>query len=93
MAKKRASPDGRLIAYCYRTGLIEFGYAVPKGCLTIAKSIREDVLRSVVSGNARHAYPPSTDLLVPGIPEAPDDHAAVKAICDFSERIKGRMEL
>jgi hypothetical protein len=81
-------------AYCYASGLIEFGRKVPDGALPFASGPAK-ALRSFVEPLARHGYKtrrvrgrptkiPGTDcLLVPGIPEAPDQDKALDALHAF----------
>ena len=70
-------------AHAWRTGLIVFrrkGRPCPAGALPLP-----DVHRSVIEARARHAYDNKT-LLVPGVPEAANDAAALEAFeafCDF----------
>lgn len=78
-------------AYCYASGLIEFGRKRPDGALPIARGPASQ-LREFVDAKARHGYRtrkvsgrvtkiPGTDcLLVPGIPEAPDQSAGLDAL-------------
>lgn len=59
-------------AYCYASGLIEFGALTPPGAIQIASG-REATLRRVIGVLARHGYGASEGcLLVPGVPEAPE---------------------
>ena len=89
-------------AFCYATGLINFGDVVPKGALPIARGPDAD-LRRFVNNFARHGYKtkkdalgrprkiPGTDcLLVPGLPEAPDQPAAVDKLMDWLKWIGPR---
>lgn len=81
-------------AYCYATGLIHFGRSVPDGALEIARG-QARPLRAFIEVRSRHGYRtrkvkgrlqkiPGTDtLLVPGIPEAPNQHAALDALRGF----------
>lgn len=81
-------------AFCYASGLIEFGRKVPDGALPIARGPAK-VLRDFIEGVARHGYQsavvqgrptkvPGTDhLLVPGVPEAPNDLAKIDALQAF----------
>jgi hypothetical protein len=81
-------------AFCYASGLIEFGRAVPDGALPIAHGPSR-ALRDFIETQARHGYrtrkvrgrptkiPGSETLLVPGIPEAPDQFAALDALHGF----------
>jgi len=78
-------------AFCYATGLIEFGTRVPKGALIIARG-PEKQLRDYIETMARHGYrtrfvrgrrtkvPGSDTLLVPGVPEAVDQRAGLDAL-------------
>jgi len=69
-------------AYCFASGQIEFGARIPEGALPVAKGPRK-VLVDYLNGVARHAYDRET-LLVPGIPEAPDQGAALDALKRFT---------
>lgn len=81
-------------AFCYASGLIEFGRNMPDGALPIARGPAK-VLRPFIEGVSRHGYqtevvqgrptkvPGTEHLLVPGIPEAPDDNAKVDALQAF----------
>ncbi|MDO8776576.1 MAG: hypothetical protein Q7K57_49260 [Burkholderiaceae bacterium] len=61
-----------IYAYCWQTGLIDFGPVIPEGALGFAKGL-EMPLRQVVSTLARHGQGRSDGkLLVPGVPEAPE---------------------
>jgi hypothetical protein len=74
-------------AYCYPSGLIEFGSRIPKGATVIArgpeKELREFIganARQGVIGGRRRKVPGTSNLLVPGIPEATDRWAAGSAL-------------
>lgn len=56
-----------ITAYCWASGLIEFGNTLPEGALPIVTG-NEKQVHDEVTVMARHAY--NGDLLVPGIPEA-----------------------
>ena len=67
-------------AHVWRTGEIVFrskGRACPEGALPLP-----DVPRSLIEVRARRGYDGKT-LLVPGIPEARTDEAAMKALDAF----------
>ncbi len=78
-------------AYCFASGLIEFGSRIPKGALIIARGPEKE-LRDFIGCKARHGYRTrkvngrptkirgSDTLLVPGVPEAGDQHAALDAL-------------
>ncbi len=78
-------------AYCYPSGLIEFGNRIPKGSIIIARGPEKE-LRDFIAAKARHGYltrrpsgrpakiPGTENLLVPGLPEAPNQHEALNAL-------------
>lgn len=70
-----------LYSYCYRSGEIEFGDHVPDGALPVLHG-RPAHVRRTVSVRARLAHDGET-LLVPGVPEAVDDDAAIAAYQRF----------
>jgi hypothetical protein len=88
-------------AYCYASGLIEFGRRIPKGAIVIARG-PEKTLRDFIEVNARHGYRtkmiggrrariPGTDtLLVPGVPEAENQWDAGTALKNWSKWIAVR---
>lgn len=77
-------------AYCYASGEIEFGRNVPEGALLIAKAPVK-ILRPIIEVVARHAYD-GTTLLVPGIPEAPDQNVGIDALRRFREQVRIRLD-
>lgn len=81
----------RLYATADRTGVIEFERIadVDGGAITFASGPARQ-LRELVEVNARHSYDGVT-LLVPGIPEAPTDEEALKALRRFRELIELRL--
>ncbi len=57
-------------AYCWASGLIQFGHKKPEGAIVFAKGPAKP-LREVVEVLARHGQGNSKgQLLVPGVPEA-----------------------
>lgn len=56
------------IAFCWASGLIQFGDQVPEGAIEIARG-DDQVVRENLVTNSRHAYD-NVSLLVPGVPEA-----------------------
>lgn len=78
--------------------MIEFGRKLPDGALPIASGPAK-TLREFVDSRARHGYrtrlvngrptkiPGTETLLVPGIPEAPDQSAAGDALFAFRQWI------
>lgn len=71
----------KIYAYCYASGLIEFGERVPDGALPVFEG-EEGYVRKLIEVTARHAYD-GVSLLVPGVPEAPEQMAAVDALIRF----------
>jgi hypothetical protein len=69
-------------AFCYASGLIEFGDQLPDGAFPIASGPPE-TLRNFISAKAG-------DLLVPGIPEADCALARVDALIGFRKAINDR---
>lgn len=69
-------------AYCFASGQIEFGEKIPSGALPIARGPKKPLMEWL-DGVSRHAYDGET-LLVPGIPEAPDQSAALDALKRFT---------
>jgi hypothetical protein len=87
-------------AYCFASGEIEFtAGGLPSGALPIARG-PEKKLKDWIDGNARHGYktrlidgrptkiPGSDNLLVPGIPEASDQHEGLDALYRFCKFIR-----
>ncbi|EOG3201322.1 host nuclease inhibitor protein [Salmonella enterica] len=80
--------NSTITAYCWASGLIEFGNTLPEGALPIVTGSEKQV-RDEVTVMARHAY--SGDLLVPGIPEAASQDEAREALERFSRVIQERL--
>ncbi|EAB8209724.1 host nuclease inhibitor protein [Salmonella enterica] len=78
-----------ITAYCWASGLIEFGNTLPEGALPIVTGNEKNV-RDVVGVLARHAY--NGDLLVPGIPETANQNEAREALERFSRVIQERLK-
>jgi hypothetical protein len=70
----------RFFAYCWRTGVIEFGSRVPEGARVLDRGGEQSVRRRA-EAHARHGY--RGELLVPGVPEADTDIAALEACQRF----------
>lgn len=68
-------------AYCWASGLIGFSRYLPKGALPIAHSRSSKTLQHLIEANARHGW--SGQLLVPGVPEAPNQVEALEALERF----------
>ncbi len=78
-----------LQAYCFASGEIGFGPAVPDGALPIAYGPAADIDRAI-AGTARLAYDNET-WLVPGIPEADNDDDRLSALKAFIWRASCRV--
>ena len=74
-----------VFAWCWQSGLIEFGRVVPEGALRFATGL--DVkLQELVGVLARHGLGKSKGkLLVPGIPEAASGTAKVDALIEWTK--------
>lgn len=71
-----------IIAWCWASGLIEFGLEadMPQGSIKIAEG-QERALRYAIAAAARHGRGANEGkLLVPGVPEAPSQVAAADAL-------------
>lgn len=72
-----------MVAFCWASGLIEFGEVVPEGAIKIAHGPKAN-LKAAVEVLARHGYGASEGkLLVPGIPKATNQRAAGDALAGF----------
>lgn len=71
---------------CWRSGEAEIVSRAPVGSATLMTGPRSR-LEKLLSVHARHAYDGKT-LLVPGLPEAGDDDAAVRAVRLFQLRLE-----
>ena len=77
----------KTIAFCNRSGVIGFTSAsLPFGALPIGSGDDAEI-RALVSARCRLAYDNSA-LLVPGVPEAEDDDAALTALLEFAADIR-----
>ncbi len=75
-----------MVAYCWASGLIEFGESVPDGAIPVAHGPKAD-LKYEIQVMARHGKGESSGkLIVPGIPEADDQRAAGDALERFLVR-------
>lgn len=79
----------KIYAICDRRGVIEFADAVEEGMLPVARGYPRQ-LRELIDATSRHAYDGET-LLVPGIPEAEDDDAALDALLAYRRWIEARV--
>lgn len=73
-------------AFCWRSGLIQFGRKVPEGAILVAEGPSKE-LRDLICATSRHAYN-GKDLLIPGVPEADTDETAADALERFIDWIK-----
>ncbi|EJM3830913.1 host nuclease inhibitor protein [Salmonella enterica] len=76
------------IAYCWASGLIEFGETLPEGALPII-TINSQAERETVEVLARLSY--DNQLLVPGIPEAENMDEYREALVKFCHRVRERV--
>lgn len=87
--------DSKWYAWCWRSGLIEFGNKLPDGHddpqggpIVFASGPRR-ALMTRVGVVARHGHAAGS-LLVPGVPEAAGDEEAFKALIDWLDWCKQR---
>ena len=80
-------------AYCYPSGLIDFGDKIPAGATVIARG-PEKALRDFIAAKARRVVggrragvPGTGNLLVPGIPKADSALAATQALDTWAKWI------
>ncbi|PZU89095.1 MAG: hypothetical protein DI527_16305 [Chelatococcus sp.] len=71
---------------CWRSGEAEIVSRARDGAITLMTGPRARLSR-LLSAHARHAYD-GTTLLVPGLPEAEDDNAALAAAVAFQTRLE-----
>lgn len=77
------------VVFCWRTGVIGFSRRVPKGALPLVSGpLRR--LRNITLAIARHAHDGKT-LLVPGVPEADTNLAALQAARRFKDELRKRL--
>ena len=75
----------KITAYAWASGLIEFGQTLPNGALPIITG-EENRIRDLIDINARHSRS-GNELLVPGVPEASNQHEGCKALMRFTDLI------
>lgn len=78
----------KLKVYCWQSGHLEFGTAAPEGTITIA-TVRNKAERAKVEVCCRHSRH-NDDLLIPGIPEAESEEAAIDALVIFCQQLRQR---
>ena len=76
-------------AFVYRSGLVGMAESTPDTALEVGAA-PEAILKPIVEVVSRHAYK-GEDFLCPGVPEAPNDDAALDAVIDFRKQIKMRI--
>lgn len=74
----------QITAYCWRSGLIQFGEAVPDGAMPIAAGPEKE-LREVVDIHATHGWDKA--LRVGGVPTAMNENEALIVLEDFQNRV------
>jgi hypothetical protein len=85
-----ATADPTWHAWCWATGLIEFGDVIPEDACHFASGPRR-ALMQVVAVVARHGQGKSAGaLLVPGVPEAPNQKQGMDALLAFERWLEPR---
>ena len=77
------------IAYCWASGLVEFGDTLPSGAIRLA-SITTQSDADMVAVLCRRTYGQPTQLLVPGIPEATTSSERLHALGVFRDNLRAR---
>ncbi|CAM4196721.1 hypothetical protein PLGE761_15650 [Pluralibacter gergoviae] len=75
----------KITAYAWASGLIEFGRNYPEGALPIVTGDERRV-RELIDIWARHSRT-NEQLLVPGVPEADNQHEACSALIRFTDLV------
>ncbi|HGW8460470.1 TPA: host nuclease inhibitor protein [Klebsiella pneumoniae] len=75
--------ETKITAYAWASGLIEFGRTLPDGALPIITG-EEKRVREIIEVRARHSRT-NEQMLVPGVPEANNQHDACDALIHFTE--------
>ncbi|EOX0566355.1 host nuclease inhibitor protein [Klebsiella pneumoniae] len=75
--------ETKVTAYSWASGLIEFGETYPDGALPIITG-EEKRVREIIEVRARHSRT-NQQLIVPGVPEADNQHDACSALIRFTE--------
>ena len=75
----------KITACAWASGLIEFGRTLPDGALPIITG-EENRIRDLIDIHARHSRAGS-ELLVPGVPEASNQHEGCNALMRFTDLI------
>ncbi|PQH22682.1 host nuclease inhibitor protein [Raoultella ornithinolytica] len=77
--------ETKITAYAWASGLIEFGETFPDGALPIITG-EEKRVREIIEVRARHSRK-NEQMLVPGVPEADNQHDACDALIRFTESV------
>lgn len=77
------------VAYCWRSGQLEFWRTVPDGAVLVLRG-PDRIVREIVEPVCRLAYDNKT-LLVPGVPEAETDEDALASTMEFIIRVDRRV--
>ena len=78
-----------MLAYCYASGQIGFGEAIPSGALPIARG-EAATLVDFIKGVSRRGHNGQT-LLVPGVPEASNEAQALERMEEFVKKITEKL--
>ena len=79
----------KVFAVAWANGLIEFKGSVPKGACVLCRG-PEKAVREFVGVTSRHGHKQGV-LLVPGVPEAKDQSAAMDALLQHREWLSSRL--
>lgn len=72
-----------MVAYCWASGLIEFGESIPDGAIELAHGPKSEI-ETFFDTVSRHGYGASAGkLIVPGLPEAETMSRRLGAVLEF----------
>lgn len=73
-------------AFCFASGHIDFGPTLPEGAIALALG-EEQLVRDILTVNARLSRHDNETLFVPGVPEAVNQREGLKAVAHFIQRL------
>lgn len=79
----------KLTAFCWRSGLIQMAEQAPEGALVLASGPATLLAQTIDSIGRLSAD--NQSHLVPGVPEAVSDDAALDAVIDFQKFLNKRL--
>lgn len=79
-----------MFAYCWSSGLIEFGESIPDSAIELARGPKSEI-KTFFEAVSRHGYGASDGkLIVPGLPEAETMSRRLGAVLEFLKWLGGK---